>query len=254
MRARKDGIWALVEWTEKAAAHIQAREFRYLSPVISHLPNGAITRIENVALTNSPNLHEMTALSHKESTAMDPKIPASPDASKYADTTDASEGQMNKIRQLLKLAPDADAQAVIDAITALLTSGQSAAPDPTKFVPIGLFEQAVKDSNSLRQGIQTSHAVAYVDSIIESGQLQLCFRDWGINLCTKDKPSFDAFMGNVGPAFRVLLDQHSSRVTAPRFSSNGQGGENDDGIESEVRKRMGLTRDEFNAAHDRETN
>jgi phage I-like protein len=34
MQAREDDIWALVEWTEKAAAHIKAREYRYLSPVL----------------------------------------------------------------------------------------------------------------------------------------------------------------------------------------------------------------------------
>ena len=35
LQARADGIWALVEWTERAAAMIRAKEYRYLSPVFS---------------------------------------------------------------------------------------------------------------------------------------------------------------------------------------------------------------------------
>jgi phage I-like protein len=247
MLARPDGIWALVEWTEKAAAHIAAHEFRYLSPVISHLPNGAITRIENVALTNSPNLHEMTALSHKETLAMDPKIPASPDASKYADTTDATEDQMNKIRQLLKLAPDADAQAVIEAIMALVSTAQSAAPDPSKFVPIGLFERAVKDANDFRVGVSETQARDYVESKVASGQLAPHYRDWAIGLCTKNKPDFDAFMEKTGPAFRKLFEQQVPSG-APPFHSSAHRAGHDEGVESDVRERLGLSREEFNAA------
>jgi phage I-like protein len=93
MQARQDGIWALVEWTEKAAAHIKAREYRYLSPVLLHAPDGAVTRIDNVALTNSPNLNEMTALSRQERPAMQPKLnrPATPNTDtnappQYSDT------------------------------------------------------------------------------------------------------------------------------------------------------------------------
>ena len=29
---RPDGLWGRVEWTERAAAHLKNREFRYLSP------------------------------------------------------------------------------------------------------------------------------------------------------------------------------------------------------------------------------
>ena len=146
MAAHKDGIWALVEWTEKTAAHIAAREFRYLSPVINHLPDGTITMIVSVALTNTPNLHEMTALSHKENLAMD---------NKPENAADAAEGAMLNIRQLLKLPPDADAKAVIDAITALLTTAQSSEPDPAKFVPIGLFERASKTRTSFAKAYRS---------------------------------------------------------------------------------------------------
>lgn len=36
LEARDDGIWGLVEWTDKASAHLAAKEYRYLSPVINY--------------------------------------------------------------------------------------------------------------------------------------------------------------------------------------------------------------------------
>ncbi len=65
MEVRDDGIWGRVEWTEAAAAHLAAREYRFLSPVYRYLKhNGTVTRIECAALTNIPNL-ELTALASR---------------------------------------------------------------------------------------------------------------------------------------------------------------------------------------------
>ncbi len=65
MEVRGSGIWGRVEWTEAAAAHLSAREYRYLSPVFNYLRHdGTVTRIECAALTNIPNL-ELTALASR---------------------------------------------------------------------------------------------------------------------------------------------------------------------------------------------
>lgn len=64
----RDGeIWARVEWTPAAAAHIAAREYRYMSPVFLHDAAGKIIRIEHAALTNTPNL-ELEAISSRTQT------------------------------------------------------------------------------------------------------------------------------------------------------------------------------------------
>lgn len=61
LAARADGLWGRVEWTAAAAARISGREYRYLSPVFRHAPDGTVSRIVAAALTNTPNL-ELTAL------------------------------------------------------------------------------------------------------------------------------------------------------------------------------------------------
>jgi phage I-like protein len=252
MQGREDGIWALVEWTEKAAAHIKAREYRYLSPVLFHSPDGAVTRIENVALTNSPNLHEMTALSRQERPAMQPKLnqPAMPTTDpnappQYSDTTDFTETEIMEIRQMLNLPGNAKPSAVMEAIRALLTAQNSASFDPAEYVPIGLFEQAVRDANSLRQGIALSEAQHYVGEKIRSGQIAGAYRDWGIDLCTKNKPAFDAFLQTTGNAFSSLLEpvKYASEASLQASLNSSTAG-----VEADICERMGLTSEQFNAA------
>lgn len=53
---REDGLWATnVSWTEKAAAKLAAREFRYFSPVVFFDPKSKeITAVFNAALTGNP--------------------------------------------------------------------------------------------------------------------------------------------------------------------------------------------------------
>lgn len=56
LTAQADGIWGEVEWTAKASAHIQAKEYRYISPYFSFKPDGRVSSIINFALVNIPNL------------------------------------------------------------------------------------------------------------------------------------------------------------------------------------------------------
>jgi len=62
--ARPDGVWGRVEWTPAAAARLKDHEYRYLSPVFWFSPDGAVSRIECAALTNTPNL-ELAAVASR---------------------------------------------------------------------------------------------------------------------------------------------------------------------------------------------
>ena len=59
----KDGLWAVVEWTEKARQYITAKEYRFFSPVFWVRKEGRkVMAIENVALTNSPKINNLTPI------------------------------------------------------------------------------------------------------------------------------------------------------------------------------------------------
>lgn len=53
------GLFAAVEWTERALLHIEAGEYRYISPVITYAKDGSIKKIINAALTNNPAIDGM---------------------------------------------------------------------------------------------------------------------------------------------------------------------------------------------------
>ncbi len=62
----KGGVWAVVEWTEKAKQYIANREYRYVSPVVlQNITDFRTRRLINVALTNAPNIDGMVPLVNK---------------------------------------------------------------------------------------------------------------------------------------------------------------------------------------------
>ena len=58
LAVRADGIWGRIEWTDKAATMIRAREYRFLSPTFTHAKEAPhrIGLILRAALTNNPAL------------------------------------------------------------------------------------------------------------------------------------------------------------------------------------------------------
>lgn len=55
LELRTDGLWAVnVQWTDTAAQYIQAREYRYISPVWDEDEDGRVMEVHNIALTANP--------------------------------------------------------------------------------------------------------------------------------------------------------------------------------------------------------
>ena len=64
------GIYATVEWTERASALIAAKEYLYLSPVlIAESETGRAIGLHSVALTNSPAIKGFPVLVNKDATS-----------------------------------------------------------------------------------------------------------------------------------------------------------------------------------------
>lgn len=63
----RDGLWAAVEWTDRARELLANREYRYYSPVFYVTENGSrLARLLRVALTNSPRLNRIRPLVAKQ--------------------------------------------------------------------------------------------------------------------------------------------------------------------------------------------
>jgi len=62
MQQRPDGIWARVAWTQAGQALMADKAYGHISPVFTHGKDGVVTQILRAALTNTPNLAQLTAL------------------------------------------------------------------------------------------------------------------------------------------------------------------------------------------------
>jgi phage I-like protein len=63
-----DGLWAAVEWTKKAREYIQAKEYRYFSPVMGiRKSDRKVVEVYQVALTNTPMINNIQPLIAKMS-------------------------------------------------------------------------------------------------------------------------------------------------------------------------------------------
>ncbi len=156
IEAREDGVWGQVEWTQRAAAFIAAREYRYLSPVFYfYTKTGAIQALAGAGLTNHPNLH-LRALSralHQES-PMD----------------DLAE----RLRYMLNLPVMATAQELVDHIQRLidLLQGADAAAETMRALVPGLSpDMALPDiASSLAAGWQILEQSATQDRALASDE------------------------------------------------------------------------------------
>jgi phage I-like protein len=230
LQARSDGIWGIVDWTQRAAAHLEHREYRYLSPAFKHAKDGEVTCILRAALTNNPNLDQLTALARREE-----------------DMDDLAE-----LRTLLELPDDADIAAIVPKVRDLMTARHAAAetPDPAKYVPIGDFQRAVAEVNRLNQGISLQAAAEHVRAQITTGQLPPFLKKWGVSLCSVNKPAFDAFIERTKGFFGAITSRSPARAMPPAYR-DGAPQLTDD--EFAIASRMGVSAADFAKNRTQET-
>lgn len=226
LQARADGIWGLVTWTQQAAAHLAAREYRYLSPVIMHSPDGVVRAIVRASLVNRPNFNQLTALASMETPMDNPN------------TSDLAE-----LRKLLGLADTDGMTAILAAIREVLTQRNAAGtPNPAEYVPIGDFTRVTQELRRVHQGVEAHAAKMHVEDQIAAGRLLPFMKDWAISLCTINKPAFDEFMKQTGHSF-----DHLFKPTVPGgvFRDPGGAASALDETDGHVASVLGLSVEEF---------
>ncbi len=155
--------------------------------------HGTVTHLLRAALTNAPNL-ELTALASARGTM---------------DTCDPT-----GLRQLLELPDGADIDAITEAVKKPLTAAQSAV-DPAHDVPIGDFKRIVSDYNRIHQGLSLQAAEQAVERAVACGVLPPSLRDWGIIVCSVNKP---VSMTSSKPPGLPSIEYSSDQVLMVRFA------------------------------------
>ena len=118
-----------VDWTAKAANHIDLKEYRYLSPVfLYHKDTGAVVSLKHMALTNDPGLD---CLNEVALTAA--KTYGHDDA---PNLNQPKEKPMEHLMAALKLSPQASESAAVEAVSSLQADAARAEELQTEIVAL----------------------------------------------------------------------------------------------------------------------
>lgn len=258
---RDDGLWVRASWTDKAKAAIEAREYRYLSPV-TLIRDGRLTRLHSVALTNDPAI-----------TGMDPLVNSgrSPEAGQ-------KEGEaMEELKKLLGLADqasDADVKASVEGLLALkagmrevLGAGEQDDLKAKVAEVVGLKDAAVEalalkadatatdlraqvlalknpdarvpreEFEALKAKLADREASDLVELALKDGKITPASREWAMGLAKKDAESFKAFTAS---APKIVTE---GRIAAQTGGAAGGHGLTDG--ELLACKALGLTPEQF---------
>lgn len=198
-----DGLHAVdVEWTAAAARRIAAREYRYLSPLISYDPDsGRVLRLLGAGLTNDPALDGLNDLAALAALAAPSRLPPQPPLQEPR----MSEPLKN-ILAALGLPADADESAALAAVQALAAnvaalSAQVSTPDPARWVPVATLT-ALQAEHAATQGQLAALAARLRAGEVEqvlaqaraAGKLTPALEGWAKDLGTSNLASLSAWV------------------------------------------------------------
>jgi phage I-like protein len=183
MEIRDGAIWARAEWTDKAAAMIAAREYRFLSPEFYHTKAGEVFLVVGAGLVNRPALR-MTALSRAD----DP-------TDLHTTETDMD---LTALCRALGLDAGASVENILAAVERLQGEHRSAlaaaeAPAMERFVPRADYDQAIARVDTAEAELaamqterQTGEINAAVEDAVKAGKIAPASRDHYRALCAAE--------------------------------------------------------------------
>lgn len=242
-----EGIWAVIEWTEKAKQYIANREYKYVSPVfLKRISDNRVIGLINVALTNQPNIDGMVPLANKLG---------------FEGDTNTKEATMKDLLKLLGLSEDAKEEAAIVAVNKLKTDlaaktvviiaskgvldALGLAESATESEIIGTIEamkqshtsiaDIVKELNTLKAGLTQRDADGAVEIAMKEGKITPAQKDWALDYAKRDLEGFKVF---VSKAPVVVIE--GKVVTDQKETGSGI-----DDVQTQINKMCGVDEETF---------
>lgn len=240
------GLFAVdVEWTEKAAQMIAAKEYRFISPVLSYdKRTGEVLDLHMAALTNYPGIDGMAGLTARAAARFD--------LTPHHTTEETSTVDREQLIALLGLAADATDEQIQQALTALKAKadqvgalqGEVAAlkaqtPDPAKFVPVETVQAIQTELAALKSRVATKEIDDLVAAALADGRLLPAMENWARELGKKDVAALKSYIDAAQPIAALKCTQ-----TGGKAPQGGQAGELDEAA-LDVCKQMGVDPAEY---------
>lgn len=178
------GLFASVDWTERAAAMIAAGEYRYLSPVFAYDASGLVLDLGPAALTNNPGLDGLTDLAALSARFLDIETETPPmkellKALGLAETATEADG-LAAVAALKAQASDGDTR--VATLTAEVATLKAAQPDPAKYVPVDAVAALTAEVAALKAAQAKSELDDLVEIGLADGRLNAALEPWARTL------------------------------------------------------------------------
>lgn len=197
-----EGLFAKVEWTERAKLHIEAGEYKYLSPVIAYdKKTGAIKKIFNAALTNNAAIDGMEEVTARLTAALINQEKLTMDMDDLLEnlrwmlnlptlaTPEEIMAELQKAVAAIKsAAPEATAAAgfridgLLTSLGTQVASLKAAVPDPARFVPIDVMTELQTEVSALRNEKIEREVGEVVAAALSAGKLLPPQEKWARDL------------------------------------------------------------------------
>lgn len=239
------GIFATApDWTDRAAALIAGREYKYISPIIAYdTTTGAVLDIRMVALTNDPGI---TGMAEVALTALN------------AFSTE-EEPQVNELLKTLlaalglpETATKAEAEGAMAALTAKanevtglqqkVAALTAQKPDPAQFVPVTAMAALQEQVAALTATITGDKVGQAVDKAIADGKLLPAQKEWAQDLGKSNFAALTSYIEKT-PVIAAL----GGTQTANAVPGGGTATAALTATDEKVMAQLGLTKDEFSA-------
>lgn len=209
------------DWTPRAEAQIDAKEYLYGSPVFGYdKKTGAVTSLHSFALTNDPGLDGIAV-------ALSALLPDQPTTETPMDedileqlrwllnlptlaTAEEVAAELQKAVNAIKATPAGTAAASFDLIGAVQRAGtaqaeiaslsaQVAAPDPARFVPVATHQVVSAQLAALQADVRGKAVDALVTNALADGRLNPAQEVWARDLGASDIAKLQAFVDSATP-------------------------------------------------------
>lgn len=223
LELRPSGLYALVDWTDRARAAIRAREYQYVSPVFAFdRRTGQVLELISAALTNHPALDGM-----EPARATTTPIGGHPHMDKL----------LALLRTALNLPATADAEACATALTAVVPTGTltdllkskdvalaqaqaqlaaatAAPPDPGKYVTLSTFDTVQREAAALRAQLaelqssqQAQELNGEIAAALKDGRLAASAKAWAESLARSNPDCLRAYLTAATPILALKTTQ-----------------------------------------------
>lgn len=210
----KDGLWAIIDWTNRARQYLENKEYRYISPVLLSSKKDKDgfyrpERLHSAALTNTPQIDGMMPIINRTS-FLDPKREGK------------EEVMLKKILELLGLKPEATEKEAEAAIAVLINKATASAASEAILKSelkkvretLGLLETAnisevagtilalkqpanvvsVQEFNDLKKELALKKRDELVAMAMKEGKITAAQKDWAGEYALRDAEGFAVFV------------------------------------------------------------